>query len=143
LSKLYRIGFVHVFRIPEDEELLAYVNKFAKTKGIKAGVVLAIGSLKNCKLGYYDRIAQRYEVFEVNEDVELISALGNISLREGEPFAHIHVAIGKRDGSTVSGHLIEGRVFVAEVVIIELEGPELVRKREGGLWLWKPGLNME
>ncbi|MCC6047395.1 MAG: DUF296 domain-containing protein [Desulfurococcaceae archaeon] len=137
---MYRVGPAYVLRVPEDEELLTYITRFAKASSVRLGLVLAIGALKGCKLGYYDQRAQRYEVVEIDEEVELVSALGNVSIREGEPFVHMHVSVGRRDGSTVSGHLIEARVFVAEVVLLGLEGgPELVREREGGLWLWRPG----
>ncbi|MEM4570530.1 MAG: DUF296 domain-containing protein, partial [Desulfurococcaceae archaeon] len=63
---------------------------------------------------------------------------GNISIKEGEPFVHVHAVVGKRDGSTYSGHLVEAKVFVAEVLIMELAGgAELVRQKHGGLWLWR------
>ena len=137
---MYRVGPTYVFRVPEGEELLSYITRFAKVNGVKLGLVLAIGALRGCKLGYYDQRAQRYEVLELDEEVELVSALGNVSIREGEPFVHMHVSVGRRDGTTLSGHLIEAKVFVAEVFLLEVEGgPELVREREGGLWLWKPG----
>ena len=137
---MYRVGPTYVFRVPEGEELLSYITRFAKASGVKLGLVLAIGALRGCKLGYYDQRAQRYEVLELDEEVELVSALGNVSIREGEPFVHVHVSVGRRDGATLSGHLIEAKVFVAEVFLLGVEGgPELTREREGGLWLWKPG----
>jgi len=137
---VYRVGSAYVFRVPEGEELLSYITKFAKVSGVKLGLVLAIGALRGCKLGYYDQRAQMYEVLELEEEVELVSALGNVSVREGEPFVHMHVSVGRRDGTTLSGHLIEAKVFVAEVFLLGVEGgPELAREKEGGLWLWKPG----
>ena len=137
---MYRVGPTYVFRVPGGEELLSYITRFAKTNGVRLGLVLAIGALRRCKLGYYDQRAQRYEVLELDEEVELVSALGNVSIREGEPFVHVHVSVGRRDGTTLSGHLIEAEVFVAEVFLLGLEGePELTREKEGGLWLWKPG----
>ncbi len=137
---MYRVGHTYVFRVPEGEELLTYITRFSKVNNVRLGLVLAIGALKRCKLGYYDQKAQRYEVVELNEEVELVSALGNVSVREGEPFVHVHVSVSRRDGTTLSGHLVEAEVFVAEVFLLGLEGgPELTREREGGLWLWRPG----
>jgi predicted DNA-binding protein with PD1-like motif len=63
--------------------------------------------------------------------------MGNISLKDGEPFAHIHVSLGGPDGKLYGGHLVEGEVFVAEVFIQELLGEPLERKpQDNGLSLW-------
>ena len=67
----------------------------------------------------------------------MVSLLGNISLKDGEPFAHIHVALGDPEGRVYGGHLISGEVFVAEVFVQELLGEPLERKpQENGLALW-------
>ncbi len=137
---MFRVGTVYVFRVPEDEELVSYLTSFARERGVRAGLVTGIGALKSCVLGFYDRERQEYERIGVDEEVELVSLTGNVSLREGEPFVHVHAVVGRRDGSTVSGHLFEARVFVAEVAVLELPGEvELRRERYGGLWLWEPG----
>ncbi len=130
-----------MFRVPEDEELVSYLESFARERGIKAGLVGGIGALKGCVLGFYNRERREYEQIRVDEEVELANLTGNISIREGEPFVHVHALVGRRDGSTLSGHLFEARVFVAEISVLELVGEvELRRERYGGLWLWRPGL---
>lgn len=135
---MFKIGSAYLFRVPEDAELVSYLTSFAKEKGIKTGVINAIGALKECTLGFYDRQKQRYERVRIEEDVELVSLSGNISMKEGEPFVHVHAVVSKRDGSTYSGHLFEARVFIAEVFVMELLGDiELVRESYGVLWLWK------
>lgn len=136
---MYRTGLAYVFRVPEDEELISYLTNFARKKGVKVGVINGIGALKSCTLGFYDPKKESYEHIKIDEEVELTNLSGNISIKEGDPFVHVHAVVGKRDGTTYSGHLFEARVFVAEVVILELvEGPELVREKTGSLWLWRP-----
>lgn len=135
---MYRIRSVRVFRIPEDEEMVSYIAEFARVNEVKVGAISVIGALKSCTLGFYDREKESYEYIKIDEDVELANATGNVSTKEGRPFPHIHAIVGKRGGTTYSGHLVEGKVFVAEVILVELEGPELVREKYGGLWLWKP-----
>ncbi len=133
----FSIGRSFLFRVPEGGELLSFINRFAEAKGIKTGTVNAIGSLKNPKIGYFDEGAGEYRVIELTGTYELVSLMGNISIKDGKPFAHIHVALGDSEGKLWGGHLSEGEVFVAEVFIQELLGGTLERKeRENGLSLW-------
>ncbi|WP_297436342.1 PPC domain-containing DNA-binding protein [Thermococcus sp.] len=126
-----------LFRVPEGEELLKFINEFAKKNNVLIGTVSAIGSLKNPRIGYFDEEAGEYKVIELTGAYELVSLAGNISLKDGEPFAHIHVALGDSDGMIYGGHLVEGEVFVAEIFIQELLGELLERKlKENGLALW-------
>ena len=130
-------GRKFLFRVPEGRELLGFINDFARRNNVLIGTVSAIGSLRNPKIGYFDENAGEYKVIELSGLYELVSLSGNISLKDGKPFAHIHVALGDSDGSLYGGHLIEGEVFVAEVFIQELLGEPLERKeRENGLALW-------
>ncbi len=126
-----------LFRVPAGEEILGLINDFAKKNNVLIGTVSAIGSLRNPKIGYFDEAAGEYKVIELSGLYELVSLSGNISLKDGEPFAHIHVALGGPDGRLYGGHLVEGEVFVAEVFIQELLGEPLERKlQENGLTLW-------
>ena len=127
-----------LFRVSEGEELLSSINDFAKKNNVLIGTVSAIGSLRDPKIGYFDETTGEYKVNELTGTYELVSLSGNISLKDGEPFAHIHVALGDPEGRLYGGHLVEGTVFVAEVFIQELLGEPLERKPYGrGLTLWK------
>ena len=37
----------------------------------------------------------------------MLSVTGNVALSNNEPFFHVHVALGGRDGSSRGGHLFE------------------------------------
>jgi len=127
---------VFIFRIPEGKELVKEIEKFASENDIKCGGVMVIGALKNARIGYYDPKMKKYIEMDVDEQVELLSAIGNISLKEGKVFLHLHAVLGKRDFSVVGGHLIKGEVFVAEVIIQKFSG-KLERKLDStGLFLF-------
>ncbi len=126
-----------LFRVPEGEELLSFVNEFVKKHNVLVGTVSGIGSLRGPKVGYFDEKAGEYRVIELSGLYELVSLSGNISLKDGKPFAHIHVALGDSEGRLYGGHLVEGEVFVAEIFLQELLGEPLERKpQENGLALW-------
>lgn len=126
-----------MLRAPEDAELVSFINEFAEKKGIRMGIFNVIGSLKKAKIGYFDTNERKYQVIELSETHELIATMGNISLKDGKPFAHVHAVLGDEKGNTKGGHLVEGIIFVAEIFIQELIGEPLERKpQESGLALW-------
>ena len=71
------------------------------------------------------------------EQVEVLSLIGDVALEDGEPKVHAHVVVGRSDGSTRGGHLIEARVRPTLEVILT-ESPAHLRKHhdpESGLAL--------
>jgi uncharacterized protein len=54
--------------------------------------------------------------------------LGDLILEDGEPKVHAHVVLGRSDGSTVGGHLLEGDVWPTLEVVLT-EAPGSLRKR--------------
>ena len=57
-----------------------------------------------------------------DEYVELVSCLGNVSYKDGEPIIHIHVSVGKGDYNLIGGHLSQPSIIsiTAEVFIYEI-----------------------
>jgi predicted DNA-binding protein with PD1-like motif len=125
-------------RLKHDADLVQSVTELARSKGIEAGSFTAIGALKRARLGYYDQESHEYREMKIDSPHEMASCIGNISLKDGEPFAHIHVVLADEAGNAKAGHLFEGIVFAAEVHLRQLEGPKLERKHDEvtGLSLW-------
>ncbi len=122
-----------------DTDLIESVTQIARDAGIQAGILTAIGALKSARLGYYDQKSNEYQEIVVDSPHEMASCLGNISLKNGQPFAHVHVVLADEAGNTKAGHLLEGVVFVAEVHLRRLLGPRLERQHDQrtGLSLWQ------
>ncbi len=130
-----------IVRLKHDADVVQSITELAKNKGIEAGSFTAIGALKRAKLGYYDQKNHEYREMKIDSPHEMASCVGNVSLKDGEPFIHAHVILADETGNTKAGHLLEGIVFAAEVHLRQLEGPKLERKYDEltGLSLW----NME
>jgi len=127
-----------IVRLNYDADLIQSITELAKNKGIEAGIITAIGALKRAKLGYYDQKNHEYREIRIDSPHEMASCVGNVSLKDGEPFTHVHVVLADEMGNTKAGHLLEGIVFAAEVHLRQLEGPRLERKYDEvtGLSLW-------
>lgn len=118
--------FVLVF--DTGDEVVSEITNFAKENGLDAASLTAIGAFSDATLGYFDIEQKEYEKIPVEEQVEVLSLVGDIAVHEGEPQLHAHVVVGRRDGTTRGGHLIEGHVRpTLEVVLVE--SPEHLRKK--------------
>jgi predicted DNA-binding protein with PD1-like motif len=130
-----------IVRLKHDADLVQSMTELVRSRGIEAGSFTAIGALKRARLGYYDQKNHEYREMKIDSPHEMASCIGNVSLKDGEPFIHAHVVLADETGNTKAGHLFEGIVFAAEVHLRQLEGPRLERKYDEvtGLSLW----NME
>ncbi|MET1160646.1 MAG: PPC domain-containing DNA-binding protein [Thermoprotei archaeon] len=135
--KALSVNRVLAIKVPRGSDLGKYITKLAIEQGIKTGIVTVIGSLVDPVIGYYDKEQDKYLEIELKGVYELVSGLGNISLKNGSPMLHLHVALGDRGGRLYGGHFIRGAVFVAEAFIMELKGEPISRKQVSNtLWLW-------
>jgi hypothetical protein len=130
----------YVLIFETGDELSSGLKAFAQEQKLASSSFKAIGALSSVKLAWFNWETKKYiPVGQLNEQVELLSVIGDIALKDGEPQVHAHVVIGKSDGTAHGGHLLEARVRpTCEVVLTE--NPEHLRKEidaESGLALIK------
>ena len=110
------------------DEVVSEITNFARENALDAATLTAIGAFSSATLGYFDLVRKEYEKIPVEEQVEVLSLIGDIALNEGEPELHAHVVLGRRDGTTRGGHLLEAHVLpTLEVVLVE--SPDHLKKR--------------
>ncbi|MHA3962061.1 MAG: PPC domain-containing DNA-binding protein [Candidatus Thorarchaeota archaeon SMTZ1-45] len=119
-TKIKRVIFA---RMDPGEDVLESIEAVAKEYGIKSGQISLIGAVSKAKLGYYHRESAEYKHFMVNEDVEVVSCMGDISSHEGNIVVHAHMIVADESGKCYGGHLMIGcEVSVTiELVVIETE----------------------
>jgi len=109
-------------RIPDD--ILAIV----KREKVVTARVEAIGGVEELCLAYFNRDTRRYEEHDFKEFLEVTGILGNITLKDGKPFLHIHGTFGRKDLSALAGHVMTAKVFpLLEVVITSTKNRALRR----------------
>ncbi|MBI2833711.1 MAG: DNA-binding protein [Acidobacteria bacterium] len=118
-----KAGGSYVVRLETGEEIFSSVVRFAADRRIDAASITGIGAAYDLVLGYYDRANQEYLRRSVPDEVEIVSLVGNLAIKEGQPFPHVHVALGTREFQALAGHLFEGKVAgTCELVIRPLDG---------------------
>jgi predicted DNA-binding protein with PD1-like motif len=118
VSQAVERTFVLVFDV--GEEVIDSLTSFARMNNIYSGHFTGIGAFSDVVLGYFELDRKEYKQIPVNEQVELLSLVGNVALYEGEPKIHAHVVVGKSDGTAHGGHLLAAHVRpTLELIIIE------------------------
>jgi predicted DNA-binding protein with PD1-like motif len=129
-------------RLTKGDDLLAALAKCCQDWHIHLGEVRAIGAVSRARVGYYDQGARQYLWLELPKPLEILSLVGNISLKDGKPFIHAHVTLSDEQGQAFGGHLAEGTtVFAGEFVIHEFQAEQRLERHydaETGLFLWSP-----
>jgi uncharacterized protein len=112
------------------DEVATGLLAFAKEKGLAGSHFTAIGAVSDVTLAFFDWDKKDYQKIKINEQVEVLSLIGDIALNKGEPKVHAHIVVSKSDGTAYGGHLMEAHVRPTLEVIL-VESPEhLVRKTD-------------
>jgi hypothetical protein len=136
----YSIKRTLMERLPQGADLYDEITKIVQRENIRLGRLHAIGATTHAVVAFYDQDLKKYLPIEFPGGLEILNLQGNVSMRDGKPFVHAHILLSDRSGAVYGGHLLQGtKLFACELVIDELEGPELVRVSDEptGLFLWK------
>src|SRR5262245_14384276 len=133
---------VHVVILDSGEEAFGTLTKFASDSNISAASLTAIGAFERATVGWFDLAAKNYRKIEVNEQCEVLSAIGDVAVGDdGKASLHIHVVLGLSDGSTRGGHFLSGIVRPTLEVVLT-ESPVTLRRKKRpdlGIALVDPG----
>jgi uncharacterized protein len=111
--------FVLVFQT--GDELAEGLSRFAQEQNLACASLTAIGGLRSVRLAWFNWERKQYEAsVTLDEQVELLSLVGDVALKDGRPAVHAHAVIGKKNGAAYGGHLLEAHVRpTCEVVLTE------------------------
>lgn len=139
LEKPLRLGRQFLLRLPNGVDIVEHLTDFCAKNKIYCGVVNLIGATSKVTIGYYDQKTHQYHPKTFEQEMEIVSCMGNVSVKDGKPFLHLHAVMGDAELRSWGGHLFPGSaVFAAEAHIQELKGGRRVRMPDAatGLALW-------
>lgn len=104
----------------KGDEFVRELTSFAQENELGASHFTAIGAFRDVTLGYFDRDSKKYKEIPIEEQVEVLSLVGDIALKDKDPQIHAHVVVGKADGTAHGGHILRAHVWpTLEVVLTE------------------------
>ena len=101
-------------------------------------MINGIGAINQVELGFYNLESKAYKRKSFNDDYELTSLMGNITLKDQVPFVHIHINMSDDNFKVLGGHLFSAVIAASAEVIILLDNKSIKRKidQNSGLYLW-------
>ena len=113
------------------DEVTACLKDVARRENLTAAGLTAIGAFRSAVVTYFDWEEKRYLEIPVDEQVEVAAMIGDVAVDEdGEPALHVHLVLGRRDGSAVAGHLARAEVRPTLEVVLTETPAHLVRRKD-------------
>lgn len=105
----------YVARLETGADWRGEIEALAASVEADAGWFTGLGAVQDATVWFYDQDDTEYRPVSFDESLEVASCVGNVSLLEGERFAHTHVVLTRPDGTAVGGHLESATVFAGEI----------------------------
>jgi len=116
---------LYIVILETGDEVASSLNRFAEESKLAGSSFKAIGALSSAKVGWFNWGTKKYETAaEFQEQLEVLSLIGDIALKDGKPVVHAHLIVGRKDGTAHGGHLLEAHVRpTLEIVLTESAQP--------------------
>ena len=128
--RFQRFGDRYIVRLESGEPVIETLTEFLLSERIEFANLSAAGAVRSVRLGYWNADTRAYEYRDLDEQLEVVSFQGNSSLKDGQPFLHLHGVFGRRDFSVVGGHIKEARVHPTLEVWLRTETIAVRRARD-------------
>ncbi|MGY2081729.1 PPC domain-containing DNA-binding protein [Modestobacter sp. SYSU DS0657] len=132
----------HAVVFSTGEEVVAGLTDWATENRLPATSFTGIGAFSEATLGFYDLDDQEYAEIPVTDQVEVLALTGDITLDgSGGWQVHAHAVCGRRDGSTIGGHLLRAVTRPTLELVLTTSPAHLHRRHDpaSGLALIDPG----
>jgi predicted DNA-binding protein with PD1-like motif len=118
------------------DEPMACLARFAGDNAVNGAHLSAIGAFRRAVLQYFDWESKAYQDLPVEEQVEVASMNGDIGLDDmGAPALHVHLVLGRRDGSAIAGHLKSAEVRPTLEIMVTETPSHLTRRKDAATGL--------
>jgi predicted DNA-binding protein with PD1-like motif len=133
-EKTYVIVFL------KGDEVLSGLTDFAAKYKVSDAHFTGIGAISSATTAWLDLSKKMYHPTVTNEQVEVLSLIGDIAAFNGKPVVHMHAVLGHKDGHTTGGHVWELNVNPTVEVFLTADATPLNKRPDpaSGLKLIDP-----
>ena len=131
---------VYVIVFLKGDEVLSGLTDFAAKYNVGDAHFTGIGAVSSATTAWIDLDKKLYRPTVTNQQVEVLSLIGEIAAFNGKPVVHMHAILGRSDGTTVGGHVWELNVNPTVEVFLTANATPLAKRPDpdSGLKLIDP-----
>ncbi|HEY2092229.1 MAG TPA: DUF296 domain-containing protein [Thermoanaerobaculia bacterium] len=123
-------SFGNVVVLDSGDEVIAMLQRFASEHVTTSAFFHGLGAFREATVMWWNPESLQYEEIAVDEQVEVLSINGNLTrVRDGFK-VHAHTVLGRRDGSTLGGHVKRGMVHPTLELHLAITDVALHRERD-------------
>lgn len=126
---------IFIVSINDKASIADALTNFLNTLDIRSGQLYGIGATNEATLRFFDPETKEYVDRTFNEQMEISNISGNISVAQSNILLHLHATLGRKDYSTLAGHLQDAKVRGAAEIIIHPFSTELNKKMNNSIGL--------
>ena len=108
------------------------INKSLTEISVKENIsnawINGIGAIDSVEVGYMDVVNKKYQKRNFNDNYELISLIGNISIKDGVPFVHTHITFSDTEYKVFGGHLFDAKITATGEIILTVADSRIDRQ---------------
>ena len=104
------------------------MRQVAVEENILNAWINGIGAIDNVEVGYMDVENKKYQKRNFDEHYELLSLIGNITSKDGEPFVHTHVTFSDTEYNVFGGHLFDAKITATGEIVLSLADSTIDRE---------------
>jgi predicted DNA-binding protein with PD1-like motif len=123
-EKVYAVVFL------KGDEALSGLTDFAIKYGVHDAHFTGLGAVSSATTAWLDLSQKVYRPTTTAEQVEVLSLVGDIATYNGKPVVHMHTVLGRRDGSTLGGHVFELNVNPTVEVFVTANTTPLAKRAD-------------
>ncbi|MFH1587420.1 MAG: DUF296 domain-containing protein [Candidatus Diapherotrites archaeon] len=139
-------GNTVLVRLDKGDELISSLERACEENGVEGGMVFGLGALSSMKIitaASTNKLAPEFE--EIKGPIEIASATGNVSKKEGKVFVHLHASLGlmrdvdsgNSESQSYNTHISEGIIsLTGEFYIIPTEKLERKLNKDTNMFIW-------
>ncbi len=104
------------------------MRQIAVEENISNAWINGIGAIDNVEVGYMDIENKKYQKRNFDDHYELLSLIGNITYKDGEPFVHTHVTFSNTEHNVFGGHLFDAKITATGEIVLSLTDSKIDRE---------------
>jgi predicted DNA-binding protein with PD1-like motif len=138
--KYFVLGSDYFVRLDAGEKIVETLKALCERDAIGGGFFNGLGAVGEAEIGHFDPASNDYAWIKLRGPYEIVSLYGNITVIDGKPFIHAHIALGDNTFAVRGGHLKEAVVSVTCEVTLTRFRDDIGRKKDAKTGLWKLAL---